>query len=97
MPKTHTYSIINMEAKVTEQYPYFLSNRAHRHSLKLFPTRSEPRNILKIFLNFNDFEPHYYYKIHSYKENSVEENACTRTLSRRSRWPCFWVLHIVGL
>ena len=30
--------------------------------------RSEPRNILKIFLNFTDFEPHYSYKIYSYRK-----------------------------
>ena len=35
--------------------------------------RSEPRNILKIFLNFTDFEPHYSYKIYSYKKKSVFE------------------------
>ena len=32
---------------------------------------SEPRNILKIFLKFTDFEAHYSYKIYSYKKKSV--------------------------
>ncbi len=32
---------------------------------------SEPRNILKIFLNFTDFEAHYSYEIYSYKKKSV--------------------------
>ena len=38
--------------------------------------RSEPRNILKIFLNFTDFEPHYSYKIYSYKKKGVDMKMC---------------------
>ena len=31
----------------------------------------EPDNILKIFLNFTNFGPHYSYKIYSFKNMSV--------------------------
>ena len=30
--------------------------------------RLEPRIILNLFLNFSDFEPHYCYKLYSYKK-----------------------------
>ena len=47
------------------------NSEVKKHSLKFFSIRSEPRNILKIFLDFTDFEPHYSYKIYSYKKKSV--------------------------
>ena len=34
-------------------------------------TRFEPRVILKLFLNFSDFEPQYTNKLYSYKRKSV--------------------------
>ena len=35
---------------------------------KFFSIRSEPRNILRLFLNFTNFDAHYSYKIYSYKK-----------------------------
>ena len=34
----------------------------------------EPGNILKLFLNFSNFEPQYSYRHYSYKKKSVYEN-----------------------
>ena len=31
----------------------------------------EPGNILKLFLNFSNFEPQYSYRLYSYKKKSV--------------------------
>ena len=43
-----------------------------------FFTRSSG-NILKIFLNFTNFEPYYSYKIYSYKKKSVPYFLCNTT------------------
>ena len=33
----------------------------------------EPGNILKLFLNFSNFEPQYSYRLYSYKKKSVDD------------------------
>ena len=44
----------------------------YNHLLKIIVSQDlEPDNILKIFLNFTNFEPHYSYKIYSYEKKSV--------------------------
>ena len=48
--------------------------RSKKHPLKILVSRDlEPENILKIFLNFINFEPHYSYKIYSDKKKSVRK------------------------
>ena len=43
-----------------------------KHQLKIIVSQDlEPENILKVFLNFTNFEPHYSYKIYSYKKRRV--------------------------
>ena len=46
-----------------------------KHSLEIIVSHDlEPDNILKIFLNFTKFEPHYSYKIYSYKKECTNWN-----------------------
>ena len=45
------------------------TNSEVKKHLKIIVSQDlEPDNILKIFLNFTNFEPHYSYKIYSYKK-----------------------------
>ena len=37
----------------------------------------EPGNILKLFLNFSNFEPQYSYRLYSYKKKSAFDKVCT--------------------
>ncbi len=57
----------------TISYKKHTNSEVKKYSLKVFSIRSEPRDILKIFLSFTDFEPHYSYKIYSYRKKSAEE------------------------
>ena len=48
--------------------------RVRKHPLKIIVSEDlEPDNILKIFLNFTNFEPHYFHKIYSYKKSVIEQ------------------------
>ena len=56
------------------------NQKSEKNFKKIVSQDFEPDNILRIFLNFTNFEPHYSYKIYSYEKKIVQWDYCVQRL-----------------